>query len=326
MWTTVFTVVCVLGYGMFRLLPLTNQNRPDQDYSIAVIQANIPQELKWQKLAWPDIMDKYFILTKQAALHNPELIIWPETSYPGYLWDDKEAFIELQKFVRRIKIPLLFGSVLHEGKDYYNAAILLSKDGEIAGTYRKIHLVPFGEYLPLRPFVPFLSSLIAIGDFTPGDQWTTFTAVSPRTKGQQGYRFSVLICFEDTVAWLSRQFTRRGAQLLINITNDAWFEDSKAPFMHLQSSVFRAVENRRGLVRAANTGVSCFIDRWGRIVRYLEGKKGNREKKTYLSGYAIAKVNFNEKISFYTKFGDVFTILCFGCILMGIIKSIRLKT
>ena len=113
---------------------------------------------------------------------------------------------------------------------------------------------------------------------------------------------------------------------MINMTNDAWFEDSKAPFMHLQSSVFRAVENRRDLERAANTGVSCFIDRWGRIVRYLEGKKENRKKKTYISGYTIAKVSFNEKISFYTKFGDIFTILCFGCILIGIIKNVRRNT
>ncbi|MCK5083525.1 MAG: hypothetical protein KAR31_11510, partial [Candidatus Omnitrophica bacterium] len=105
--------------------------------------------------------------------------------------------------------------------------------------------------------------------------------------------------------------------------NDAWFGNTKAPFMHLQSSVFRTIENRRALVRAANTGVSCFIDQWGRIVNCVLGQRTGKTEKTYVSGYAVAEVAFSEKETLYTKFGDVFAIFCFGCILMGIAAEKR---
>lgn len=321
--STAIAVTFVLAYGMFRLHPPANQSRTGSDYSIAIIQANVPQELKWEKTAWDGIMEQYVAITRQALRHDPDLIIWPETSYPGYLWEDKELFVQLQAFVRRIKIPLLLGSVLKEERNYYNSAILLSDNGDIDEIYRKVHLVPFGEYLPLRDIFPFLSNLVPIGDFTAGDQWTIFSPTSAKASGRHNGRFSVLICFEDTVARLSRKFVRNGAQLLVNITNDAWFGDTAAPFMHLQSAVFRTVENRRGLVRAANVGASCFIDQWGQIVRCVEKDSGGEKRKTYVSGYSIAKVDFNEKITFYTKFGDVFTMFCFGCILLGIIKRRR---
>jgi len=318
-------ITSVLVYGMFRLKSSANQNRTESEYTIAVIQANIPQELKWEKTAWDGIMDQYKAITKQALQHDPDLIIWPETSYPGYLWEDKELFVQLQTFVRHIRIPLLLGSVLKEERDYYNSAMLLSNNGDINETYRKVHLVPFGEYLPLRNIFPFLSDIVPIGDFTAGDRWTTFLLDSKKAAGKQNDQFSVLICFEDTVARLSRKFVREGAQLLVNLTNDAWFGDTAAPFMHLQSAVFRTIENRRGLVRAANVGVSCYIDQWGQIVRCVEKDSGGKIRKTYISGYLITKVNFNEKLTFYTKFGDVFTMFCFGCILWGIIKRKRVN-
>jgi apolipoprotein N-acyltransferase len=323
--TTAVAGALVLAYGMFRLYPSINKDRSGPGYSIAVIQANIPQEIKWEKTAWIGIMDKYVAMTKEALPHGPDLIIWPETSYPGYLWEDKELFTQLQVFVRSVKIPLLLGSVLKEDQSYYNAAILLSGNGDIAGIYRKVHLVPFGEYLPLRAIFPFLSDLVAIGDFTAGDRWTTFSPMLTQAGHQPDQLFSVLICFEDTVARVARQFVNHGAQLLVNITNDAWFGDTKAPFMHLQSAVFRTVENRKGLVRAANTGASCFIDQWGRTTRCVENDIGGDKQKTYISGYAIEKVDFNDKMTFYTKYGDVFTILCFGCILLGIIQRKRAK-
>ena len=107
----------------------------------------------------------------------------------------------------------------------------------------------------------------------------------------------------------------------MNITNDAWFGNTKAPFMHLQSAVFRTVENRRGLVRAANAGVSCFIDQWGEIIHCVEGQSEGRREKTYISGYAMAEMAFSAKETFYTKFGDVFAVFCFGCILVGIVRK-----
>ena len=311
----------VLGYGAYHLRQAQKQGQENTTIPVAVIQVNIPQEDKWDLRAWQGIMDSYLAISEQAAKQRPALLVWPETSYPAYLWENKAYFEKLQAFVRKIKIPLLFGAVLKEGEVYYNAAFLLSEEGEVVEIYRKIHLVPFGEYLPLRSMIPFLDHLVDIGDFTAGKKWTTFSfPVAPAGQRRTGI-FSVLICFEDTVARLSRQFVGRGAQLLVNITNDAWFGDTHAPWMHLQSSVFRTIENRRDLARAANTGVSCFIDRWGRIRKYVQEGEGGKAKKTYISGYAIAPVEFNDQITFYTKFGDIFAILCFGCILWGIITG-----
>ncbi len=320
MWVTTVTVAAVVGYGALCLSPSRDPKPTAPGLSVAIIQPNIPQEIKWQESSNLLTVGKHIALTKQAAEHEPDLIIWPETSYPDYLWEENRLFTQVLALVRRIKIPILFGSVIKEDGNYYNAAILLSRDAQIVETYRKIHLVPFGEFIPLRRYLPFVSDLLDIGDFTRGTEKTIFPSLAG---GRKNGVFSVLVCFEDTVARLSRGFVQQGAQLLVNITNDAWFGNSKAPFMHLQSAVFRAVENRRGLVRAANTGVSCFIDRSGRIIGYVNDRNEGKKEKTYVSGYAIARMVFNGKETFYTKFGDVFAILCFGCILMGIAAGKR---
>lgn len=298
------TFIClavVFGYGGWRLSSW--QTSPSK-MKVAVIQANILQERKWQFLQWPAIMEEYIALTKKAAQNNPELIIWPETAFPGILWEDEAFLKKLKQLVAEIKIPLLFGSVVKDDDMYYNSAFLLSEDGSVIERYDKIHLVPFGEYVPLRSLFPFLTNVVPIGDFSAGTEFTVFP-----TRGQ----FSVLICFEDTVSGLSKEFVRRGAQLLINITNDAWFEDTKAPFLHLQSSVFRSIENRRTLIRAANTGVSAFIDPAGRFLGGVE-KNG---KLTYVSGYASASVPLSNARSFYTRFGDLFVYFCLGILFCG---------
>lgn len=315
----VFACFSVLAYGISRLRsfektasPVSETSRGNQGVTIAVVQANTPQEMKWEEPAWPVIMEQYLRLTKEAAGQKPDLIIWPETSYPGILWEDEDLFGRLRDFIRRLGVPLLLGSVVKEGEDYYNSAILLSGSGEIVQQYRKVHLVPFGEYIPLRRFLPFLSQIVPIADFASGREYTVFPVDPEKTVMKAQGHFSVLICFEDTVAELSRAFVRHGAQLLVNITNDAWFEDTKAPFLHLQSSVFRTIENRRSLVRAANTGVSCFVAPSGRITGGVEDE--NR-KKTYVRGFAVETMTLNDQETFYTKFGDVFAFVCLGYIL-----------
>jgi len=311
----------VLLYGYVHLWwPSRGPN--SEEMTVALVQANTPQMTKWHRPSWPFILEDYLVLTDQAVTENPDLIVWPETSFPGHLWeeDDQALFDRLKRYVQRIQIPLLVGSITKEGDDYYNSALLLSAQGEIIGQYRKVHLVPFGEFLPFRRLMPFLAEILGTGDFTPGKEWTVFPSINSggdlnATRGQ----FSVLICFEDTVAWLSRRFVREGAQWLVNMTNDAWFHDSAAPFMHLQSSVFRTVENRRTLVRAANTGVSCVIDPRGKINACVAQASEPVGKKTYISGYTIGKVEFQSRKTLYTKLGDIFTILCFSCILCGIV-------
>lgn len=312
----VLVLALALGYGVLRLAVVRRaQTPPAPQASIAVVQANIPQSMKWHEPAWPDIMARYKILTEAAAKEKPDLIIWPETSYPGILWEDQELFDELRGFVARLGVPLLVGAIVEEGGRYYNTAILLSKNGEILQQYKKIHLVPFGEYIPLRPLFPFLEHIVPIADFTAGGEYTVFDF--PQKEGAKakggGRSFSVLICFEDTIEGIARQFIRQGAGLLVNLTNDAWFKDTKEPFMHAQASVFRSVENRRSLVRAANTGVSGFIDTSGRMTKFVQDE---HNKKTYVSGYAIAKVRFDRQKTFYTRYGDVFVLACAGCLLV----------
>jgi len=309
MLKAVCLALCLLaltwGYGMKRL----SEEGGDDGLSIAVVQGNIPQELKWHEFYWPDILAKYQILTQQAALENPDLIIWPETSFPGYIGEHEDLFEKLKNFTKEVNIPLLFGAVVKQGERYFNSAVLLSNEGGVLEQYNKIHLVPFGEYIPFRRFFPFLSQIVPIADFESGAREVLFPFPSSRSVVKY---FSVLICFEDTVPRLSRMVVQRGAQLLINVTNDAWFQDTKAPFLHLQAAVFRSIENRRALVRSTNTGVSCFIDPYGRIVKAVEDV---RQKKTYVLGHAVNEVPFRSQMTFYTRLGDIFTYLCFGGLL-----------
>ena len=307
-------LVFVIQFGVYRLFSKIPQG--DQKRTVAVIQGNIAQENKWNKTHWPIIMEKHLVLTQEASKEDPDLIIWPETSFPGFWDSSEERSLQLKSFIQKIQTPLLFGVITHEEQAYYNSAVLLSSKGELLKKYNKLHLVPFGEYVPFRRKFPLLASLIPIADFDPGQEVIVFPL--PKESSIQGGQapFSVLICFEDTVPHLSRGFVNNGAQLLVNITNDAWFKDTKAPFMHLQSSVFRAVENKRSLIRAANTGVSSFIDPVGRVFRNVKNAK---DKRTFVPGYAIDTVAFSSYRTFYTKHGDVFVVLCLGLFVWGII-------
>jgi apolipoprotein N-acyltransferase len=163
----------------------------------------------------------------------------------------------LSAIARAVRIPLLVGTPVGEGDKIFNAALLIDPEGNILQEYRKVHLVPFGEYVPLGPVFSWLRKFVLMGDFSPGHEFTVFrpSSIAP---------FSVLICFEDLFPYLSRRFIREGARWLIVITNDAWFGRSAASLQHLQASVFRAIEGRVWVVRAANTGWSGFIDPAGR--------------------------------------------------------------
>ena len=302
-------LAAVIGYGFW-----SQQDPTPADQSrIAVIQGSIPLELKWNKSAWPLILEKYLLLTQKAAAEKPDLIIWPETAFPGFIWEVPEDMEKIKGFVAEKKIPLLLGLVTMESGKYYNSALLLADTGEAKEQYDKIHLVPFGEFIPFRGSFSFLRDVIPIDDFTAGSRFTLFPVeASLGPKVLRYKKFGVLICFEDSVEDIARQFAQEGAHMFVNITNDAWFKDTKAPFMHLSSSVFRAVENRRPVVRSANTGVSCFIDSRGRVKSYLQDKMG---KKTFVAGYTVGNVELRFDETVYTKFGDIFTYLCFGCIL-----------
>jgi apolipoprotein N-acyltransferase len=290
-----------LGVFQFAKFPST--------VKVSVIQPNIAQQIKWEERYMPLIVQGTLNLSEQAAQDKPDLILWPETSLPGVFSEEPAYVQQIQLKAMDLKTPLMMGAILNEKDHYYNSAILIGKDGRMVEHYNKIHLVPFGEFLPLRPILGWLNKYIGLEDFTSGDKYTLFPI-------QTTNKFGVLICFEDALNYLWRNFTKAGAEVLVNITNDAWFMDTKEPFLHLQCAVMQCVMNKRSLVRAANTGVSGFIDPLGRIIGLAHDRSG---KQTFVTTFATGQVPLNKGLTFYTKYADVFTYLCFACILWGIL-------
>jgi len=299
-------LLTALGYGGW----IMSKAKFADSVKIAVVQPNIEQSIKWDPVYMPSIMTKTLDLTSQvAATGDPELIVWPETSLPGILSEQPAYQEQLQLKALDLSIPILIGTIRQNKQDYYNAAVLIGEDGEIKGHYDKIHLVPFGEFLPLRPILGWINEYIGLEDFTSGHEYTLFSA------GKAKHPFGVVICFEDALNDIWRNFTLAGASFLVNITNDAWFMDTKEPYLHLQCAVFECVMNKRSLVRSANTGVSGFIDPLGRIIDLAHDKAG---KRTFVSAHATAAIPVNTQLTFYTKYADVFTYLCLLCILAGV--------
>lgn len=302
-----FSIFAVLGYGYFRL---NNSDTVDKTLSISLIQGNIPQPMKWDPDFRKGILDKYVSITERAAKENPDLIIWPETSLPGFM--EEEGLAErVSALSKDLGTDILVGAPSYrdlDGATLYNSAFLISGDGYIGDSYDKIHLVPFGEYIPFGKYTNFVRRFIdkPIGDFAKGDDYTIF-----EIKG--GLRFGVLICFEDIFSDLTRRFTSKGADFMVNITNDAWFMKTAAPYQHAQSAVFRAVENRIPFVRAANTGLSCFIDKYGRIFDTVN----LNGQEIFVSGHKTNRISISKSRSFYREFGNVFVFICMICVIVS---------
>lgn len=293
------------SYGLYSLAKYSSMREQGAVLRVALLQGNIAQEQKWQSVYRAPIKAHYRALSREAALSNPDVIIWPETSFPDSIVDgDQGAMSEIFDVVKETGRPLLFGAIFEAGDSYFNAAFLVAPRAQHAQLYRKIHLVPFGEYIPLRRYLPFLEQLIPIGDFEAGKEYAIFQA---NNRAGEAFDFGVLICFEDTMPELARQFRLRGADFLVNITNDAWFGESASPYQHLQASVFRAVENRAYVLRAANTGISCIIDENGRIAHRVKDAAG---KDIFVRGFIRADARKSKALSFYTRAGDWFVVLC----------------
>jgi len=317
----VLLIVClVLIYGFNRIETFSKYNEKSDKRKVAVIQGNIEQKRKWDSAYKDFILDRYKKLTKEASKHDPDLIIWPETSLPGYPNKDKPLLQDTRNFVKRINIPTLIGApavAMIDGKDKgdHNSALLFSRRGELVKQYNKLHLVLFGEFIPLERYLPWVRKFMPItGDFISGDDYTIF---------QTQAKYGVLICFEDIFPHLTREFVKRGSDFMVNITNDAWFMKTAAAYQHAANSIFRAVENRRVFVRAANTGLSCFIDNTGRIIKSVK----KNEEELFVEGYEVCEVPIagSPPFSFYTRFGDIFIIFCLSVFCFFIIDYIRLR-
>jgi apolipoprotein N-acyltransferase len=291
---SVLLIALVFSYGVRRLMdPPAMGTTVALD--VAMIQANIPQTDKFDPEAEDAIFAQLKEQTALAAALRPNLIIWPESATPRGIFDDQTNFDFVTGLVAENRIPLLFGTVLEDPTvGSFNGAVLLSPDDIDPlrwPTYRKIHLVPFGEYLPLRPLLGWALADLLPGDFLPGDEHTLLPLAKPPIK------IAALVCFEDTVGELTRRFANAGADVLVNVTNDGWFGHSAAARVHLVNAVFRAVENRRPLLRCCNTGITANILPTGRIDEMLP---------PFCTGILNRRlqVPVQAATTFYTRHGD----------------------
>jgi len=217
-------------------------------------------------------------------------VVWPETPAPFYLKEDQDFRTRMQSIARKLGAYFLVGYIDGGREGPSNSAGLLNPDGAQISRYDKIHLVPFGEYVPFKRLLFFAESLTRqVGDFVPGVGYTL--------SDLDGHKISAIICYESIFPNLVRQFVKRGSELIVLITNDGWFGQSSAPYQHLRMGVVRAVENRRYMIRTANTGITAIIDPYGRIESSTP-----LGVRTILDGTA----RFQTGLTFYTQYGDVF--------------------
>ncbi|MBI3398494.1 MAG: apolipoprotein N-acyltransferase [Deltaproteobacteria bacterium] len=303
----VFIVLAgVLFYGFARVSHVDRVSARWNALKIGIAQGNIEQGEKWDASFQKETVEIYKNLSLALAKQGARLIIWPESAVPFYLQSEKELGHEIYNVPKESSAYLFTGADsygLDPGGEvkYYNSAFLLSPGGEIVGKYDKIHLVPFGEYVPLKKYLPFIHKLVAgVGDFSSG-KWLKPLAFD-------GNSFGVLICFESIFPELARGFIKEGAGFLVNITNDAWFGRASAPYQHFSQAIFRAVENKAYLVRAANTGISGVIDPVGRV----KLKSGIFMRETLT---VDVKIKDAQLFTFYSRYGDIFAI---GCIALFI--------
>ena len=308
-------VIFLLITGTLIYGDLTRENtrsvmdRTNDEMTVGLIQGDIDQNHKWDPVYQDNTIASYLSLSQEAYNQShPRLLIWPETATPFFFQSDTNYASRISDFVKSHDLYLLFGSPAYDytqnGTHYYNSAFLMDPGGTILGRYDKRHLVPFGEYLPLKNLFFFLKKLTdTIGAFTPGRQGNLlkFGNVSMGT----------LICYEIIFPQLSANDVRDGANLLVTITDDAWFGNTSAPYQHLSMAVFRAVENERFVVRAANTGISAVIAPTGKILA---------STKLFVPSFIDYKVALINTHTFYSAHGDVFA---FACILLFLWFAVR---
>jgi apolipoprotein N-acyltransferase len=251
-------LACLAAYGLWAV----NQAVPnDGEFTAGLVQGDVDQAVKWDKSYQSETVNGYLALSQRTMAGQPDIIFWPETAMPLNLQTPGELVSRIMAFVGRNNVPLVTGGPgLAWDRDrelVYNRAFLLTP-GLVAPAYDKEHLVPFGEYAPFGQDIPILEGLLqGVGAFTPG------VMVAPVRTGRLA--MGMLICYESIFPELAQKRVQDGANVLINLSNDAWFGRSAAPRQHLDLAALRAVEQGRYLVRCTNTGISAVIDPRGRI-------------------------------------------------------------
>ncbi len=311
-------LIVLLGAMLFGVHRLRQPTDVDRELKVALVQPSIPQLLIWDHSEDANRFEKIMDLSRRALAAKPDLLIWPESSMPNLTEDNFRAITNL---IAAGKVWMILGADDAERRssgagpgevDYFNAAFLFDPDGRLVATYRKRHLVVFGEYLPWARALPFLRRIIPVpGDFTPGEKAASFHLSGPRA------RLSPLICFEDVIPGLTRHSADNDTDLLLNLTNDGWFGQSAAQWQQAANAVFRAVENGLPLVRCTNNGLTCWIDSLGRVRDILQSEAGD----VYAAGFMVATIPLSpagqkRAPTFYHQHGDWFG---WGCVALSLI-------
>jgi apolipoprotein N-acyltransferase len=301
-WEFYVAMILVCGSFLYGLKQMPRAEETSRQLRVALVQGNIPQSLKFNPSEKQMIIDRYRKLTAAAAVSKPDLIIWPESATPAAVRYDPDSLALVTNPAVASQAFLLTGTLdatpMKAPVEAFNAAVLVNPEGKLVGLYHKRHLVPFGEYVPLRKILPFLKWLTPIGEsFERGREWTVFEAC--------GYRFAAVICFEDTVPDLYRRFVGQGVDFMVNLTNDAWFKDSPAAELHLANAVFRAVETRRPLVRCTNNGVTGIVTAQGLLDK-------STKVPLFSEGLWVGELNVPTRLPAtpYVLYGDWFVGVC----------------
>ena len=305
-FAVLFLVALAFSHGMQKI---TAPPVPSSPLKVAGIQGNVPVHDYWEKGKEEEILGRYLRMSREALKGDPDLLLWPEAATPRPLLLDEITWASVQDLAQRTRADFLIGSIHYEAEPRgdYNSAILLTGHATASQIYSKVHLVPFGEFVPFRksfPLIAWIERKEVPYDFDPG---ITPPLLQLATKP---VKLGPLICFEDTLGDLARHSAALGAQLLVTLTNDGWFEHSAATRQHLANAQLRTVETGLPMLRVADTGITCVIDRYGRIREELRGPAGD----TFIEGVLNAGIAVPAAPipTFYTRHGNLFAHVCLG--------------
>jgi apolipoprotein N-acyltransferase len=299
----VVALVAAWGRGRLSAGALT---REGELVRVGIVQGNVDQADKWNDARAADILTEHVRLTREAVGQRAELVIWPESSTPFFFEEEAARARPIRDLAREAGVAILLGSQEIDrsaAPRYYNSAFLVGPDGLTAGTYRKMHLVPFGEYVPLKRVLFFIGRLVeAVSDFSAGQSATMLNV--------RGHAVSSSICYEIVYPHLVRQFVEGGSELLTTITNDAWFGGTSAPYQHFAQAAMRAIENGRYLVRSANTGISGIVDPYGSVLA---------QSRLFEAAVIVGDVRFLDGATLYSRTGDLFA---YGSVILTVIALV----
>jgi apolipoprotein N-acyltransferase len=296
----IVVLAVVLGVAVWgsRRAASAQLTRAGEAIRVGLIQGNVQQGQKWDPNLASAIFADYLAKSRQAIREGAEFVLWPESAAPFLFDEDAGAADRIRALAREANVPILVGSDEIEWRPtdrgrvpdkFFNSAFLVRADGSTGGVYRKMHLVPFGEYVPFQKLLFFAAPLTEqVGTFAPG--------LDPALLPVNGHRISVAICYEVVYPNLVRRFVAGGSEMLTTITNDAWFGRTSAPYQHFEQAAMRGIEEGRYMVRAANTGISGIVDPYGRVLERSD---------IFQAAVLVGDARFLRTSTFYARNGDI---------------------